>query len=274
MGNEVRVEVSDIVSQTNTVLGHSTQELDARDTGRQVARVEFGVGSVTARPSWRERVFEVMVSLVLALLFVFKVLQPEWVFITLYAVLCIGWATFEWYRHGVDIFWIWGLRFTGRAVLWSFVLPGLFSFGATVVIVVSCITLDKDISVNWHFWLLAGLYPFWGVLQQLLLQGIFTRDLNWCFTCSDERTVGERADWRGVFMALCVCLLSALVFALLHWPDMWLMGGTGILGLPWALFFLYQRSILPLGIFQGLLGTVYCFWFLQWDPIESTFGPA
>ena len=46
---------------------------------------------------------------------------------------------------------------------------------------------------------------------------------------------------------LCV-LSSATAFAFVHWPDPWLIAGTGVMGVPWAIEYLLHRNVFPLGL--------------------------
>lgn len=70
----------------------------------------------------------------------------------------------------------------------------------------------------WALWL-----PVWGLLQQYILQGYINRRAQ--MLCG--------AGWRGI-------AVTALVFALLHAPNPWLMAATGGGGLLWA--WVYQRA--------------------------------
>jgi membrane protease YdiL (CAAX protease family) len=54
------------------------------------------------------------------------------------------------------------------------------------------------------------------------------------------------------FLATLGCVWgSATAFAMVHWPDIWLMAGTGMMGVPWAVEYLLHRNVLPLGLQLG-----------------------
>ena len=73
-------------------------------------------------------------------------------------------------------------------------------------------------------------------------------------------------------MAVFACVLaSATAFAFVHWPDPWLIAGTGVMGVPWAIEYLLHRNILPLGFYHGVLGTLFYFWFMGRDPLHGMF---
>jgi membrane protease YdiL (CAAX protease family) len=77
---------------------------------------------------------------------------------------------------------------------------------------------DRGQMLEWALWL-----PFWGVMQQYVLQGFINRR---------AQTVFGRG-WQSV-------LLVAFVFALLHLPNPWLAFATFIGGFIWA--YVYQRA--------------------------------
>lgn len=54
---------------------------------------------------------------------------------------------------------------------------------------------------------------------------------------------------RHFFATLGCILISATAFAFVHWPDPWLMAGTGLMGIPWAIEYLLHRNVLPLGLY-------------------------
>jgi len=65
-----------------------------------------------------------------------------------------------------------------------------------------------------------------------------------------------------------VMLCNAAIFSAVHYPHQWLMLATFLLGLPWSLFYLKQRNLFPLGLYHGVVGSCFYFWWLQQDPLS------
>ena len=51
-----------------------------------------------------------------------------------------------------------------------------------------------------------------------------------------------------------IAILTALLFAIVHFPYLWLVGGTFILALFYVFVFFKQRNLYVLGLFHGWLG--------------------
>jgi CAAX prenyl protease-like protein len=89
-----------------------------------------------------------------------------------------------------------------------------------------------------NFWVTLALYPFWGIVQQFLLNGIIARSLS------------RRLPPAATVSA------AAVLFALAHAPDGALMGLTFIAACIWVPIYLRWRNLWPLGVCHGLLGAV------------------
>eukprot|EP00435_Cladocopium_sp_Y103_P057503 s749_g19.t2 len=143
---------------------------------------------------------------------------------------------------------------------YSFILPSFFSLVALVAICIGTALQNRSIYFdNWHLWLIFALYPFYGVLQHVMLQSFLMRHLSWLVTGKDDYSVLQ-AFWKDRnllnFLATLGCVLvSATAFAMVHWPDAWLMAGTGMMGVPWAVEYLLHRNVLPLGLYHGFVTT-------------------
>ena len=81
------------------------------------------------------------------------------------------------------------------------------------------------------------LYPSWGLIQQFLLQAMFARNLH-------REVAWLRSPWR-------LAPLNALLFGLVHAPDLALMGATFLMGLAFTPMYLRDRNLWPLGVFHG-----------------------
>jgi hypothetical protein len=118
--------------------------------------------------------------------------------------------------------------------------------------------IQGTLGLHWHMLPLLALYPVWGLVQQFLLQGLLTRNLV-------EAVPALRSPWR-------VTPVAAVLFGLVHLPDLWLAGATFLLALAFTPFYLRDRNLWPLGLWHGWLGVFAYFWILGRDPWVATFG--
>ena len=111
--------------------------------------------------------------------------------------------------------------------------PGLFTGFAVIALAVICLATDRMLIFdNWHMYVVLAVYPLWGVVQHFLVQALFTRNLNYYFTGSDEWTLLSAKPSRMVAAKLaCNIVAPAIVFAGVHYPSNWQMGACGLLGL-------------------------------------------
>ncbi|CAE7571167.1 unnamed protein product [Symbiodinium natans] len=226
-------------------------------------------GTLRARPMPRpkpwERCFEVFATAATGVIFILKLLDPVWIFITSCALVWIGWCGFQFCRYGSGILFLWGIRVDQPNLRKSFLLPSLFAVFALVFICVGAAVEGREIRFdNWHLWLIFFLYPFYGVLQHVMLQSFLMRNLSWCITGMDEYSVLhaflKEPRILGFLGVLACVAASVSAFAFVHWPDPWLIAGTGVMGVPWAIEYLLHRNVLPLGLYHGFLGTLFYFW--------------
>jgi hypothetical protein len=89
------------------------------------------------------------------------------------------------------------------------------------------------------------LYPLWGIIQQFLVLSLMVRNIS--FTKFGSRKIN-------------LVLAGAILFSLVHAPDLKLMTGTFILGLIYVTLYLRYKNILPLGVYHGWLGTFFYLW--------------
>ena len=223
-----------------------------------------------------ERLFEVIATLITGVIFITKLLEPLWIFIASCALIWIVWCFLQFCRHGLKILFLWGVRIDQPNLRRSFLIPTLFAIVAIIFICVGAAVTNKEIRFdNWHLWIIFFLYPFYGVLQHVMLQSFLMRHISWCITGSDEHSVLHAfLEKPGLlpFIAVLVCVVtSATAFAFVHWPDPWLIAATGTMGVPWAIEYLLHRNVLPLGLYHGFLGTLFYFWFMGRDPLHGMF---
>ena len=163
------------------------------------------------------------------------------------------WIVFVWYRARQDstLLRAWGFRLdtfarSFRAVT-AFSLPAA---GIMALVGASRGTLRFPL----HAWILMGLYPIWGVVQQFLVQALLVRNLE------------ESLPRSGLF------LVGSCLFAIVHVPEAPLMVATFGLGLVYVPLYLRHRNLWPLGLYHGWLGTLFYLWVLGRDPWVETFG--
>src|SRR5262249_19674259 len=113
-----------------------------------------------------------------------------------------------------------------------------------------------SIRISSHMWILALLYPVWGLVQQLLVQAMVVRNLT------------------PVLSLPLVVAIAAVLFGLVHLPDMELALATALLGGIFTLIFTRWRNVWALGICHGLLGVFFYFWVLGRDPWLEIMGGA
>jgi hypothetical protein len=89
-----------------------------------------------------------------------------------------------------------------------------------------------------HFWLVAPLYPVWGVIQQFLLNALLARNL---------------ATRLPVAVAV---PLAAALFGMVHLPDHELAVLSSMAALAWVPIWLRWPNLWALGVSHGLLGAL------------------
>ena len=156
-------------------------------------------------------------------------------------------------RDGIAKYW--GFRTDNFKVVMRKVLP----FGLLSVIAFITIGLYQNtINITWHIIPILILYPIWGIIQQFLLIAL---------------TVGNMQDLKGQKLNKGIIILfSAILFAGVHYPFIWLIIGTFILALFYSWIYLSERNIYVLGLFHGWLGGLFYYTVLQRDPFAETIG--
>ena len=99
------------------------------------------------------------------------------------------------------------------------------------------------------------LYPVWGFVQQLLLQGMVAGPL--------ARRVG----------VLGASSIATALFAAVHASDPAVMGATLLLGTALVPIFLRWGNLWPLALAHGWLGTLLYYAVLHRDPVAGYLGP-
>jgi hypothetical protein len=96
------------------------------------------------------------------------------------------------------------------------------------------------------------LYPVWGLIQQVLVQGMVVGNLVSCYPHLSRSTS--------------LAVVAGLLFGAVHLPDPVLTGATALMGGLFAAVFVRHRNVWPLGLVHGALGVLFYFWVLERDP--------
>ena len=96
------------------------------------------------------------------------------------------------------------------------------------------------------------LYPIWGVVQQLLVQGMVAANL------SDAPG--------GLGSPYAVTPIAAVLFGAVHVPNWKLTAATFAMGLAFTPLYLRHRNLWPLGLYHGWLGALFYVWVLDRNP--------
>ncbi|HWJ28449.1 MAG TPA: CPBP family intramembrane glutamic endopeptidase [Flavisolibacter sp.] len=171
------------------------------------------------------------------------------------AILCwTGYIVYQ-SRMAPGVFHYWGFRTGNFTGVMRKVLPlGLIAVAAFIVIGL----YRSTIHITWHIIPILILYPVWGTIQQFLLIALTAGNL-------DDYT--RPRPRKGI-----IVLLSAILFAAVHFPYLWLMIATFILSIFYCLIYLSERNLYVLGLFHGWLGAVFYYAVLERDPFVETFG--
>lgn len=170
--------------------------------------------------------------------------------------LVVGWGlhVFVSARNDPGALDAWGLRREGLRPT-ALVMGALLAVGVPVM-VVSGLLRGADPSPS--MLVAVACYPAWGLVQQLLVQGMVT---------------GSIAGLRRPFGHPAVAtLVSATLFSLSHWPEPVLMVSTFALGLVLAPVWLRWRNLWPLAFAHGWLGTALFYFVMLRDPMSGYFG--
>jgi len=106
--------------------------------------------------------------------------------------------------------------------------------------------------VNRNLFLLLGLYPAWGTVQQLLVVALTADN---AVALTDERFGERQAVWA-----------AAVLFALVHVPEYPLVAATFALGAVTTLVFFRTRNVIVPGIVHGWFATLFYYLVMGEDP--------
>ena len=169
----------------------------------------------------------------------------------------VVWAMYVIYtsRRKEGLLKYWGFRKDNFSAVTRRVLPfGLFA----VIVFLTIGFFQGSINISWHIIPVLIFYPIWGIIQQFLLIAL---------------VAGNLQDMKGLKLdSFLVILFSALLFAAIHYPSIWLITGTFFLAIFYGFIYLKERNIYVLGLFHGWLGALFYYTVLDRDPFLETFG--
>ena len=168
-----------------------------------------------------------------------------------------GWLVYILYRkhQSPDILNYWGFRTDNFKQALKIVLP----FGLMAIATFAIAGMVRDsINLTWHIAPVLLIYPVWGVIQHFLMMSLFAGNLQ------DAECIKLNKP--------AIAILTALLFAIVHFPYLWLVGGTFILALFYVFVFFKQRNLYVLGLFHGWLGALFFYMILNRDPWQEVFG--
>ncbi len=188
-----------------------------------------------------------------------KFIFMDWLNWRLPYILAIAffWIGYVWYRARQErgILDYWGIGKVNFKKTFLELLP----VGLLCVVAFLLIGNYRGTNIlNWHIIPILLLYPLWGVVQQFIVVGLITKNLR-----DMERT--KLSAWL-------IVLMTALIFAVVHYPHHLLICGTFVLALVYAALSLKNRNLIVLGTFHGWLGAFFYYTVLGRDAWQEVFG--
>lgn len=172
------------------------------------------------------------------------------------ALAVLGWVGYVYYRHKQtsSILNYWGFRTDNLKKSMLFLLP----FAVLSIVLFMVIGFFQNtLNPTWHILPIMISYPIWGIIQQFLIMSLVAGNLH------------AMKSWR--MPKTMTILVTALLFSVVHYPDVWLMSGTFVLALFYGFVFLKLRNIYALGIFHGWLGAFFYYTVVGTDPFAEVF---
>lgn len=154
-----------------------------------------------------------------------------------------------------EILSYWGLRTDNLKTVMLKVLP----FGVLCVLIFFVLGyFQGTLHLSWHLLPILLIYPIWGTVQQFLLIGL---------------VVGNCQDLESISIPKAtIQLMSAVLFAGVHYPHYWLMLATFLLAIFYSYIYWKARNVYILGLFHGWLGALFFYTVVNRDPFVEVFG--
>ncbi|MCF8336729.1 MAG: hypothetical protein K9I74_01985 [Bacteroidales bacterium] len=157
---------------------------------------------------------------------------------------CLFWLVFIYRRYKGDpqVVNRWGFRKKNLRKSFLILLP--FAALAIVGIVIYGLKVEATF-MNWHILPILAFYPVWGLFQQFMIAGLFAGNL----IHLPEIQLTHRQ----------IILLTALLFALVHFPSIPLMLFVFVMETLFLSVYFQWGNIWPLGIYHGLVSSFFLF---------------
>ena len=168
-----------------------------------------------------------------------------------------------WFIIGASVIWLvyvivqlqinpsrlssWGFTSKGFYQSLKFLAPWA---GLVLVFMISSSFWTPKAILNWHLLPVLVLYPIWGTIQHFLLIAIFAQNLK------DHTPIKNQHS---------ITAITALLFALIHYPSYELMGATFLLAIVYVITYFRYRNLWALGLFHGWLGALFYYLVLGRD---------
>jgi membrane protease YdiL (CAAX protease family) len=170
---------------------------------------------------------------------------------------CLFWIGFVVYRYRMDktVLEYWG--FTTANFKGTFLM--LLPLGVVSVVLFFIIgNYFGTIIINKNIIPILILYPIWGVIQQFIVVALVAGNLR------DMENL-KIQNWM-------IILLTSLVFSVVHFPFLTLVGGTFLLALVYTTIYLRKKNLYALGLYHVWLGAFYFYTIVGRDPWTEVFG--
>jgi len=155
------------------------------------------------------------------------------------------------YRYSPSVLQRWGLSDVGLKPALKLTAPfAVAGFGFCILYAIFAGTA----LVNWNFFYVMLLYPFWGTIQQFLIVALLADNV---VALSDER-IPEPVAVVG----------AALLFSAVHIPEFPLVAATFGLGLVTTSVFFRTRNLWPAGLLHGWFATMFYYLVMGIDPLR------
>ena len=173
------------------------------------------------------------------------------------ATACLGWAAYIIYRSRKNpaILSHWGFRKDNFKEVFLLLLP--YVLLATLIFMLLG-WWKGSLNLSWHILPIMLIYPIWGVIQHFLILALFGGNL-------EEQSKWELPKWL-------IYILTAALFALVHYPYPLLIIGTFFLALVYIWVYFKSRNLWVLGIYHGYLGAIFFYTLMERDPWLEIFG--
>jgi len=170
---------------------------------------------------------------------------------------CLFWIGFVIYRYKKDntILEYWGFTKTNFKETFLMLLPLGIGFVGIFFLIGNYL---GTININKNIIPIILLYPIWGIIQQFIVVAL---------------VAGNLRDMKNLKISnLVIIVITSLVFAIVHFPFLTLVGGTFLLALVYTAIYLKKKNLYALGLYHGWLGAFYFYTIVGRDPWAEVFG--